>query len=141
MKNLKFLHFDHYLSKDRLLFLKNFLLWESKIPSISIDRCISVSFGLSIDHGFFMFDLNLDADVESWNRETIGSTDDCFLVFVGGNYIDMLDQVVEKVESIGKKLQSKAKAIFINSLNRERINIKETWPPLVNIFRFLDDGA
>ena len=78
-----------------------------------------------------MFDLNLDADVESWNRETIGSTDDCFLVFVGGNYIDKLDQVVEKVESIGKKLQSKAKAIFINSLNRERINIKETWPPLV----------
>ena len=88
-----------------------------------------------------MFDLNLDADVESWNRETIVSTDDCFLVFVGGNYIDKLDQVVEKVESIGKKLQSKAKAIFINSLNRERINIKETWPPLVNIFRFLDDGA
>ena len=88
-----------------------------------------------------MFDLNLDADVESWNRETIGSIDDCFLVFVGGNYISNLDQVVEKVESIGKKLQSKAKAIFINSLNRERINIKETWPPLVNKFRFLDDGA
>ena len=87
MKNLKFLHFDHYLSKDRLLFLKNFLLWESKILSISIDRCISVSFGLPIDLGFFMFNLNLDADVESWNKETIGSTDDCFLVFVGGNYI------------------------------------------------------
>ena len=118
-----------------------FLLWETKILSISIDRCISVSFGFPNDLGFFMFDLYLDADVESWNRETIGSTDDCFIVFVGGNYIDKLDQVVEKVESIGKKLQSKAKAIFINSLNRERINIKETWPPLVNIFRFLDDGA
>ena len=78
-----------------------------------------------------MIDLNLDVVVESLNKETIGSTNDCFLVFVGGKYIDMLDQVVEKVESIGKKLQSKAKAIFINSLNRERINIKETWPPLV----------
>ena len=81
-----------------------------------------------------MFDLNLDDDVESWNKETIGSTDDCFIVFVGGNYIDILDQVVEKVESIGKKLKTIARAIFINSQKGERINIKETWPPLVIIF-------
>ena len=81
-----------------------------------------------------MLDFNLDVDVESWNKETIGSTDDCFIVFVGGNYIDKLDQVVEKVESIGKKLQSKAKAIFINSQKRMRRYIRETWPPLVRIF-------
>ena len=79
-----------------------------------------------------MLEMYLDADTESWNRENIGSTDDCFLVFVGGNYIDMLDQVAEKVESIGKKLQSMAKAIFINSQEGERRNIRETWPPLVN---------
>ena len=81
-----------------------------------------------------MFDLYLDADVESWNRETIGSTDDCFLVFVGGNYIDKLDQVVEKVESIGKKLKTIARAIFINSQKGEKRYIRETWPPLVSIF-------
>ena len=81
-----------------------------------------------------MFNLNLDADVEFWNRKTIGSTDDCFLVFVGGNYIDKLDQVVEKVESIGKNLQTMARAIFIHSQKGERRNIKETWPPLVFIF-------
>ena len=124
-----------------LLFVEKFLIWETKILGISAERCFCVSFGFRIDLGFFMLDFNLDVDVESWNKETIGSTNDCFLVFVGGKYIDKLDQVVEKVESIGKKLQSKARAIFINSLNRERINIKETWPPLVNIFRFLDDGA
>ena len=100
-KHLNFLHFNHYFSKDWLLFIMKFLLWETNILSISIDRCISVSFGFPIDLGFFMFDLNLDDDVESWNKETIGSTDDCFIVFVGGNYIDILDQVVEKVESIG----------------------------------------
>ena len=81
-----------------------------------------------------MFNFNLDVDVESWNKETIGSTDDCFIVFVGGNYIDKLDQVVEKVESIGKKLQTRAKAIMINSQKRERRNIKETWPSLVFMF-------
>ena len=81
-----------------------------------------------------MGDFTLDVDVESWIKETIGSTNDCFLVFVGGKYMDMLDQVVEKVESIGKKLQTMARAIFINSQKGERRNIKETWPPLVSIF-------
>ena len=81
-----------------------------------------------------MLDFNLDVDVESWNKETIGSTNDCFLVFVGGKYIDKLDQVVEKVESIGKNLQTMARAIFIHSQKGERRNIKETWPPLVFIF-------
>ena len=109
-----------------------FLLWETKILSISIDRCISVSFGFPNDLGFFMFDLYLDADVESWNRETIGSTDDCFLVFVGGNYIDRLDQVVEKVEIIGKKLQSLPRAIIIDSQKGKRRYIRKTWPPLVS---------
>ena len=79
-----------------------------------------------------MVDFTLDVDVESLNKETIGSTNDCLLVFVGGKYMDMLDQVVEKVESIGKKLQSKARAIFISSQKGERRNIKETWPPLVS---------
>ena len=84
-----------------------------------------------------MVDINLDVDVESWIKETVGSTNDCFLVFVGGIYIDMLDQVAEKVASIGKKLQTMARAIFINSQDRKRRNIKETWPPLVCIFAFL----
>ena len=123
---------NYYLSKERLLFVEKFLIWETKILSISAERCFCVSFGFRNDLGFFMVDFTLDVDVESWIKETIGSTDDCFIVFVGGNYIDILDQVVEKVESIGKKLQSKAKAIFINSLNGESRNIKETWPPLVS---------
>ena len=117
------------------MFIEKFLIWETKIPSISIDRCISVSFGFPNDPiGFFTVDLTLDVDVEFWNREILGNTDDCFIVFVGGNYIDKLDQVIEKVGSIGKKLQTMARAIFINSQKGERRNIKETWPPLVSIF-------
>ena len=135
MKTPQFPHFNHYFSKDWLLFIMKFLLWETKILSISIDRCISVSFGFPNDPiGFFTVDLNLDADVEFWNREILGDADDCFIVFVGGNYIDKLDQVVEKVESIGKKLQTMARAIFIHSQKGEGTNIKETWPPLVIIF-------
>ena len=125
---------NYYLSKERLLFVEKFLIWETKILSISAERCFCVSFGFRNDLGFFMVDFTLDVDVESWIKETIGSTNDCFLVFVGGKYMDMLDQVVEKVESIGKKLQSKARAIFINSQKGKRKHIRETWPPLVRIF-------
>ena len=80
-----------------------------------------------------MFEVNLDDDEESWNRDTIGSTDDCFLVFVGGNYVDMIDQVVEKVGRIGKKLQTLARAIFVNSQNDQSLNMRTTWPPLACI--------
>ena len=125
---------NYYLSKERLLFVEKFLIWETKILSISAERCFCVSFGFRNDLGFFMVDFNIDVDVQSFNKETIGSTNDCFIVFVGGNYIDKLDQVVEKVESIGKNLQTMARAIFINSQKGERRNIKETWPPLVIIF-------
>ena len=123
----------YYFSSERLLFVNKFLIWETKILSVSIDSCISVSFGFPNDLGVSMFEVNLDDDEESWNRETIGSTDDCFLVFVGGNFIDMLDQVVEKVERIGKKLRSMAKAIIINSQQGQTRNIRDTWPPLVCI--------
>ena len=125
---------NYYLSKERLLFVEKFLIWETKILSISAERCFCVSFGFRNDLGFFMVDFNIDVDVQSFNKETIGSTNDCFIVFVGGNYIDKLDQVVEKVESIGKNLQTMARAIFIHSQKGERRNIKETWPPLVIIF-------
>ena len=94
--------------------MDTYLRWQSKILSISIDRCFSVSFGFPNDLGVSMLELNVDVDVESWNREILGDADDCFLVFVGGIYIDMLDQVAEKVESIGKKLQTMARAIIIN---------------------------
>ena len=115
------------------MFVDTYLRWQSKILSISIDRCFSVSFGFPNDLGVSMLELNVDVDVESWNREILGHADDCFLVFVGGNYIDMLDQVAEKVGSIGKKLQTKARAIIIDRKESRIRNISETWPPLVCI--------
>ena len=123
----------YYFSSEILLFVNKFLIWETKILKVSIDSCFSVSFGFPNDLGVSMFEVNLDDDEESWNRETIGSTGDCFLVFVGGVYVDMLDQVVEKVERIGKKLQTMARAIFVNSQNDQSLNMRDTWPPLVCI--------
>ena len=40
-----------FFSKERLLFVEKFLLWETRILSISIDWCIFVNFGFPNDHG------------------------------------------------------------------------------------------
>ena len=80
-----------------------------------------------------MHEMTLGFNVESIDQFTITSTDDCFLVFVGGKYVDMLDQVVRKVEIIGKKILSKPKVLFLDTNDKEIRIIKEVYPPLVMI--------
>ena len=70
-----------------------------------------------------MYEMTLDFNEEKIDRINIVSTDDCFLVFIGGKYVDMIDQVVSKVEIIGKKIMSKAKVFFLNT-NDKKMNIK-----------------
>ena len=81
-----------------------------------------------------MYEMNLNFNVESIDRFSINAADGCFLVFVGGKYVDMLDQVVRKVEIIGKKILSKAKVFFLDTNDKKMRSMKETYPPLVQFF-------
>ena len=81
-----------------------------------------------------MYEMTLDFNVESIDRFSINAADDCFLVFVGGKYVDMIDQVASKVDIIGKKILSKAKVFFLDTNDKKMRSMKETYPPLVNIF-------
>ena len=80
-----------------------------------------------------MYNMTLDFNEETIDRFSIATTDDCFLVFVGGKYVDMIDQVASKVEIIGKKIQSKAKVFFLDTNDKKMRSMKETYPPLVTI--------
>ena len=80
-----------------------------------------------------MHEMTLGFNVESIDQFTITSTDDCFLVFVGGKYVDMIDHVASKVEIIGKKILSKAKVFFLDTNDKKMRSMKETYPPLVLI--------
>ena len=107
------------------------------ILSGSIQHCFSVSFGYDDDLDILMYEMNLDFNVKSINRFSINSTDDCFLVFVGGKYVDMIDQVASKAEIIGLKILSKARVLFLDTNDKKMRSMKETCPPLVtNIFTF-----
>ena len=80
-----------------------------------------------------MYEMTLDFNEETINRFNITSTDDCFLVFIGGEYVDMIDQVASKVEIIGKKILSKAKVFVLDTNDKKMRSMKETYPPLVLI--------
>ena len=80
-----------------------------------------------------MYNMTLDFKEETIDRFNIATTADCFLVFVGGKYVDMIDQVANKVEIIGKKILSKAKVLVLDTSDKKIRSMKETYPPLVLI--------
>ena len=98
------------------------------ILSGSIQHCFSVSFGYDDDLDILMYEMNLDFNVKSINRFSINSTDDCFLVFVGGKYVDMIDQVVSKVESFRMKIMTRAKVLIMDTNDMRMMDMKETYP-------------
>ena len=99
-------------------------------------RCFSVNFGFVNDLDVFMYDMTLDFNEESIDRFYTASIDDCFLVFVGGEYVDMIDQVISKVEIIGKKILSKPRVLFLDTNDKKMKYMKETYPPLVMILKY-----
>ena len=124
--------FNH--RSEKLAYLKIFLKWQSPSWSGSIKHCFSVSFGFDNDLDILIYEITLDFDEEIIiDRFNIDTTDDCFLVFVGGKYVDMIDQVARKVEIIGKKIMSKARILFLDTNDKKMRSMKETYPPLVLI--------
>ena len=122
------------LRSEKIKYLKTFLKWQTPSWSGSIKHCFSISFDFDNDLDILMYNMTLDFDEETIDRFNIATTDDCFLVFVGGKYVDMIDQVASKVEIIGKKIQSKAKVFFLDANGKKMRTMKDTYPPLVTIF-------
>ena len=119
---------------EKIAFLERFLIWQTPSWSGSIQHCFSVSFGFDNDLDILLYNMTLDFNEETIDRFNIATTDDCFLVFVGGKYVDMIDQVASKVEIIGLKIMSKARVLFLDTNDKKMRSMKETYPPLVNIF-------
>ena len=114
--------------------METFLRWKTPSWSGSIQHCFSVSFDFENDLDILMYNMTLDFNEETIDRFNIATTDDCFLVFVGGKYVDMIDQVVSKVEIIGKKIFCKPRILFLDTDDKKLRNMKETYPPLVKRF-------
>ena len=118
---------------EKIIFLETFLNWQTPSWAGSTKHCFIVSFGFNNDLDMIMYEMTLDFNEEAIDRVLIASTDDCFLVFVGGKYVDMIDQVASKVKIIGKKILSKPRVLFLDTNDKKLRSMKETYPPLVLI--------
>ena len=70
-----------------------------------------------------MFSIELESNFNSEKIKNIHeheAADNCFLVFIGGNYIQILEQVMEKVKTISKKIGIHPLGLFISVDNNSQ---------------------
>ena len=70
-----------------------------------------------------MFSIELDNNFSSEKINNIyehEAADNCFLIFIGGEYVQVLDQVMEKVETISKKIGLHPLGLFIPEDNNSQ---------------------
>ena len=72
--------------------------------------------------GITMISVELDSNFNSEQINNIHeheAADNCFLVFIGGKYIQVLDQVIEKVKTISKKIGLHPLGLLISLKNND----------------------
>ena len=63
-----------------------------------------------------MFSMEIDSDFNSErmaNLQENKAADNCFIIFISGRYVQILNQVLEKVETIGKEIGLHPLGLFI----------------------------
>ena len=56
------------------------------------------------------------------------SNDNCFLVFIGGKYVRVLDQIMKKVENISQKIGLLPLGLFVTSIVENTMNTMAAFP-------------
>ena len=106
--------------------------WKSPLQPINNgENCFTVNFGAA---GLEMPTLTLDLEPELnlTQQQLSVSTDNCFLVFIGGRYVEALDQVLDRVASISREVAIRPLALFIDSDDKYfEINSGNTSFPMV----------
>ena len=148
---------DNDLRDSSVIFTQNivikYLNWKSSFPQLkSISKCFIVSFGSKQTSGMAMISVDLDTDIDkfpmheeyraskgnfSWtehraNLHDSSSVDNCFLAFIGGEYVDLLILVMEKIQSISKKIGLSPIGIFITDDHNVKTKYSVLTIPLVN---------
>ena len=70
-----------------------------------------------------MYSVELDSNFSSERMDKIQESeadDNCFLIFIGGKYVQVLDQVMKKVENISRKIGIHPHGLFITEENNSQ---------------------
>ena len=87
----------------------------------NIEKCFALNFGSQQkSNGLAMYSVesNLISERMSDIHEN-EAADNCFLIFIGGKYVQNLNKVMEKVETISKKVGLQPLALFITLENND----------------------
>ena len=76
--------------------------------------------------------LDLEPELNLTQQQLSVSTDNCLLVFIGGRYVEALDQVLDRVATISREVAIRPLAIFIEADDKYlEVNSSSTSFPLV----------
>ena len=103
-------------------FLQKYLTWKHPLKDYNLIECLILNFGSQQKiRGLSMFPMEIDFNSEIFsNLNENEAADNCFLVFIGGNYIQILEQVMEKVKTISKKIGIHPLGLFISVDNNSQ---------------------
>ena len=97
-----------------------------------IENCFALSLGsLQKIIGLAMYSVELDGNFNSERMANFyenEAADNCFLIFIGGKYAQVLDQVMEKVDTISRKIRLPPLGLFITE---EKDDHKSLFPNVV----------
>ena len=115
-------------------FIRKYLAWKFPLKYYSrVDQCITLNFGSQKINGFAMISMTLENNF-SWAADKRDNFyinkfhSNCFLIFIGGKYVQVLDQVVKKVETISRKIGLPPLGLFITE---EKDDHKSLFPSIV----------
>ena len=126
-------------------FITNFLKWQFPLKAnifTNVGQCFTLNFGSQLnieDLPMITMDPIIVLDQQIFlenqkNRSAVESTNNCFLVFIGGKYLKDIAAVMEMVEIISKNIGILPMATFLLNTNKKREYKRPTNSsfPLVN---------
>ena len=99
-------------------FIAKYLAWKFPLKYHGrVEHCITLNFGSQKIESLAMISMTLESNF-NWTDQRANVYNNtfhssCFLIFVGGKYVQVLDQVMEKVKAISKELFLLPHGVFI----------------------------
>ena len=109
-------------------FIRNYLAWKFPLKYDSrVDQCITLNFGSHMIKGLSMISMTLNSNF-SWTEEKDNIYENivhsnCFLIFIGGKYVQVLEEVVDLVENISRKMVLLPSGLFITEEKEDHKSI------------------
>ena len=109
--------------------------WIHKFDILQQRNCFVLNFGTFKDIPLPQVSMTLETEItQNVDENNLNAPSNCFFVTVGGKYLDILDDVIRKVETVAKKMAAKPVMIVLETQNIHDVPTfsSDKSPPMVN---------